>query len=222
MKKFAIFIIISIIIILGVFLYATRPVEAPQAQAPLATSDQANTVTAQTWSIDSSKSEAKFEIDEELRGKPFHVVGQTGSVAGDLSYDPTNNTFTGLVSVDGATIKTDSAQRDGAIARLILHTTDQDKRFITFTPKSLANIPPDAVLDTEYDFTLTGILTVNGVSREVTWSIKGKASTGGTITGVARATIKRGDFGLVIPNIPFVANVGENVDLTLNFSFIKN
>lgn len=221
MKKFGFVVLVIIVVALGVFLYATRPVEAPPTEAPLAVSDQVNTMTAQVWTVDTSKSVAKFEIDEELRGKPFHVVGQTVAVAGDISYDPTTNTFSGLISVDGATLKTDSAQRDGAIARLILNTTDESKRFITFTPKSLANIPRDASLDKEYDFTVTGTLAINGMSKEVIWNAKGKAMADGTVTGVARTTVNRADFGLSIPNIPFVANVSESVDLTLNFAFLK-
>jgi hypothetical protein len=34
---------------------------------------------------------------------------------------------------------------------------------------------------------------------------------------MASTTIQRGDFGLTIPNVPFVANVGEEVLLELDF-----
>lgn len=222
MKKFLYFIIALVIIAVGAYFFATRPVEAPPAVAPVGevpADSSANVV--QTWSIDSSNSNAKFEIDEELREKPFHVVGQTKAVSGDISYDATTGKVSGLISVDGATLKTDSSQRDGAIGRFILHTEDADNRFITFAAKNITTIPPDPVLDTSYTFNLSGTLTVNGISKEVSWTVTGKVAAGGTITGTAKTTVKRGDFGLTIPNIPFVANVSENVDLTLDFVFLK-
>jgi hypothetical protein len=37
------------------------------------------------------------------------------------------------------------------------------------------------------------------------------------IQGSASATIERGDFNLAIPNVPFVANVGEDVTLAIDF-----
>ncbi len=220
MKKI-LYVIAALIVIIGAFfLYVTRPVTLPEVNVTDNTGTGATaTSSAQTWTL--SKGSAKFETDETLRGNPFHVVGETSSIGGDISFDAATGALSGLIRVDGSTIKTDSTQRDGAIARLILHTTDADKRFITFAPKSVANVPPDPTLDTDYTFNLTGTLTANGVSKDVTWTVTGRAASGGTITGVAKTTVKRGDFGLVIPNIPFVANVSENVDLTLNFTFLK-
>ncbi len=218
MKKLLYFIIAVVVVIGGFLVYATRPVEAPLAEAP---AGEAPVEGAQTWSVDPANSSAKFELDEELRGKPFHVVGNASAVSGDVSYDASTGVFSGLVSVDGAALKTDSTQRDGAIARLILHTTDESKRFITFAPRSASNVPPDPTLDTDHTFSVTGVLTANGISKETTWTVTGRASEGGLITGMAKTTVKRGDFGLTIPNIPFVANVSENVDLSIAFTFLK-
>lgn len=223
--KRLLYVLIAIIVVLGGFLlYTTRPVEAPPTDAPdsgLTTTGSNTTSVPQVWTIDGSRSEVTFEIDEDLRGKPFHVVGKTKVISGNVSYDAPSGTLGGLISVDGATLKTDSTQRDGAIARLILHTTDESKRFITFAPKMLRNMPSDPVFDTEYPFEVAGTLTVNGISKDVVFGVKGKAGAGGTVTGVAKTKVARGDFGLVIPNIPFVANVSDNVDLTLNFTFLK-
>jgi polyisoprenoid-binding protein YceI len=221
MKKI-LYVIAGIIVLIGAFyLYITRPVDLPQVEDNPNTSSTGSTATssAEAWSV--SRGDAKFEADETLRGNPFHVVGETSSISGDVSYDAASGVLSGLVRVDGSTIKTDSTQRDGAIARLILHTTDSDKRFITFAPKSFKDVPPDPTLNTDYTFSVTGDLTVNGITKQVTWTVTGKASPGGTITGVAKTTVKRGDYGLVIPNIPFVANVSENIALTLNFTFLK-
>ncbi|MFA6050189.1 MAG: YceI family protein [Candidatus Paceibacterota bacterium] len=222
MKKFLYFVVALIIVAIGIYFFATRPVEAPPAVAPAGeVPSESETGVVQKWSIDPANSTAKFEIDEELRGEPFHVVGQTKVVSGDVSYDATNGKVSGLISIDGATLKTDSSQRDGAIGRFILHTEDADKRFITFALKEVTTIPPDPVLDTSYTFTVRGTLTINGISKEVSWTMTGKAAAGGTITGTAKTTVKRGDFGLTIPNIPFVANVSENVGLILDFVFLK-
>lgn len=37
------------------------------------------------------------------------------------------------------------------------------------------------------------------------------------IEGTASSTVSRADFGLVIPSVPIVANVGEEVTLTIDF-----
>jgi len=221
MKKI-LYVVAAIIVLIGIFfLYVTRPISLPQVDVTDNGADTGATATssAQSWTM--SKGDAKFEADETLRGKPFHVVGETSSVGGDVSYDAATGVVSGLVRVDGSTIKTDSTQRDGAIARLILHTTDANKRFITFAPKSLKNVPPDPTLNTDHTFSITGTLTINGISKEATWTVTGRAAEGGTLTGIAKTTVKRGDYDLKIPNIPFVANVSENVDLTLNFTFLK-
>lgn len=149
---------------------------------------------SQTFSLNAEKTEAKFEIDEVLVGQPFHVVGTTQDVTGNIYVTPDNlaSTSVGTISINARTLKTDSEMRNGAIGRRILHS--EENEFITFTPKSSTGLPEKPEIGKEYTFQTTGTLTVSGVSKDVTFAVTAKAVSETEIDGSAKATIKYADF----------------------------
>lgn len=149
--------------------------------------------------------------------KPFHVVGTTKDVLGNIYVTPENlaSTSVGTISINARTLKTDSEMRNGAIGRRILHS--EENEFITFTSKSSTGLPEKPEVGKEYTFQTTGVLTVSGVSKDVTFTVTAKAASEREIDGSAKATIKYADFGLVIPKVKMVASVEDTVDLTLTF-----
>ncbi len=188
----------------GVYLYATRSVSAPvkdvSENTSTATTTQANMTV---YRISKEKSLVTFVIDEQLRGKPFTVNGTTKEVAGDISISSDTSklpTF-GDIKVNAKTFKTDSTQRDNAVARYILKTESPENELITFTTKSV-DVGNDSVLQ------LSGDLTISGITKPAVFMVKMKKE-GETLTGDANVTLKRSDFNLVIPSIPFVANVPD-------------
>jgi polyisoprenoid-binding protein YceI len=51
----------------------------------------------------------------------------------------------------------------------------------------------------------------------VTFNVTAQAVSNSQISGTATATVQRSDFNLQIPNVPQVANVGQQVSLQIDF-----
>lgn len=196
-------IIIGIIIIaaaIGVFFYATRPVSAPTQDINDTTTEKQSDKEETVYRIKQENSQAKFTIKETLRGEPFTAVGITNQIAGNITVS--NDALEiGTLTINAKTFKTDSAQRDGAIARFILKSDQTENEFITFKPTLTKQTSATTA-------TVTGDLTISGITKPTTFLVTTDI-TDDTINGTATATLKRSDFKLTIPNIPFVANVSD-------------
>lgn len=223
MKKVLITLVVLAIAGTGIFFYVTRPAGAPTQDVSSVVADS-TAGQAQgpgtTYEVDPTQSSASFTLGETLHGSHFMPVGTTNQVAGEItistSTDPSaapQITFSKL-AVNAKTFKTDSTQRDGAIARFILKTTEPENELITFVPNPATNVVQNS--DGTFAFNLTGTLTISGVTKEETFAITGKLA-GDTFTGKATMTVSRADFNLQIPNISFVANVDDKVMATVNF-----
>lgn len=66
-------------------------------------------------------------------------------------------------------------------------------------------------------FTIDGDLTIRDITRPVTFTIEATVISETQISGSASTIITRGDYGLIIPNVPNVANVEEEVELYITF-----
>ncbi|MES3030909.1 MAG: YceI family protein [Patescibacteria group bacterium] len=195
MQKFIPVIVIVIIVAIVGFLYATRPASAPSQN----TEDVAGggaTSTGAVYKINSSQSLVEFRIGEILRDKPFTAVGTTTNIAGNLTVFG-NIVTVGNIAINARTFKTDSEKRDGAIARFIIKSEDPANEFIIFEPLSIGTS------------TIVGDLTFAGVKKPVTFTVLTFEAGTSTLMGTATTKLKRSDFGLTIPNVPFVASVDE-------------
>jgi polyisoprenoid-binding protein YceI len=192
------------------FLYMTRAPDAPTQDAGARVSGLAATEREKLYRIDSSGSRVTFSIGEVLRGKPFTAVGVTSNLAGDIVVSNSAVTV-GTLAVNARTFKTDSVQRDGAISRFILKSDNPANEFINFKPTG--PVPISTQSNSAVTFTLSGDLTVSGVTKPVSFTVVGTRSDQ-AFTGKATVTLKRSDFKLVIPNIPFVASVDDEFTVT--------
>ncbi len=220
MKNFLLFLLALAIIALGAFLYMIRPVSAPSGNIPppdTTTTVQPVPTGSQIYVINSSKSEAKFEIDEVLNNSPFHVVGTTHDVSGQITVNLADPKLSSIstITINGRTLKTDSQMRDGMIGRMILKS--EANEFITFKTTNVSGLPEKPEIGKEYSFNVTGTLTVAGTSKETTFTVTAKAISETEIQGVAKTTIKYQDFSISIPKVPKVASVEDTVDLTFTF-----
>jgi len=225
MKKTLIVLVLIAALLGGAFLYMTRPVSAPSTTTENDTqtvpSEQPASADIQTYTLDSSRSEAKFEINEVLNNEPFRVVGTTNDVTGEINLNPSNPdlTDTSVIRINARTLKTDSTRRDGMIGRLILKS--EANEFITFAPQSFSGLPENPQVGQEYSFTTLGTLSIAGTSRDVTFTVRAKANSESEIQGVATSSVNYTDFSLTIPSVPMVASVEEQVDLTFSFVAVK-
>jgi polyisoprenoid-binding protein YceI len=194
----------------------TAPTAAPTAAAAAPTSAPA-AAAPQVFQIVSAQSEARFLIDEVLRGSPVTVVGATNQVAGQIAVDPTNpqSTQLGPIQINARTLATDNDFRNRAIKNVILRTDDYE--FVTFTPTGISGMPEAVSVGQPFSFQVNGDLTIADVTRPVTFDVTVTPTSDTQIEGTASTTIAYRDFELTIPDSPAVDTVADQVRLELQF-----
>lgn len=172
---------------------------------------------AAVFAIVPAESEARFKINEELRGNPKLVIGVTSEVAGQLTVDPANPGATQVseITVNAGTLATDENMRNRAIRNFILNTGQFPS--VTFVPTELTGLPASAAVGQPFSFKIAGDLTIRDVTRPVVWDATVTPESETRIKGLATATVPLADFNLSIPDVPFVANVDDQVVLELDF-----
>ncbi len=206
MKK-SIFALIAVIAIaVTVLFYAFRPLKAPGSGVPMA---PAPAPTETAYTVIPEESSVTFTLGETLRGKPFTVVGSTKAVSGVLVAGEAGPS--GEIRVDALTLKTDAESRDRAIGRFILESEKAENRFIVFKV--------DRMTGTAGATEVGGWLTVHGITKPVVFAGTQEMVGEGMLVIKASATVKRGDFNLVIPSVPFVADVDDTVRLDADIAF---
>jgi predicted lipoprotein with Yx(FWY)xxD motif/polyisoprenoid-binding protein YceI len=169
------------------------------------------------YQIIPGESVVRFELDEDLRGNRITVVGTTDQVAGELAVDlnDLSTTQIGALQINARTLATDNDFRNRAIKNEILDTDEYE--FITFTPTAVNGLPDSAGLGEAVTFTIAGELTIRDVSNEATFDVEATAVSADEISGTASTVVQRADYDLIIPSVPNVANVEEEVELTIDF-----
>ncbi|MBP9821471.1 MAG: YceI family protein [Candidatus Pacebacteria bacterium] len=204
-------VLVLALALIGVSRYLTRPASAP-TQVPGSTETKPVLEGERTYRI-SEGSKAEFRIGEILRDKPFTAIGTTSNILGDIILSNAALGF-GTIKVNARTFKTDSENRDGAIARMILKSEKPENEWITFRTTGISGLPASAPMNRDLSFSMTGELTIAGVTKSVTFSTVMKI-TEAAITGTATTTLKRSDFNLTTPNIPFVASVDDSFPISV-------
>jgi polyisoprenoid-binding protein YceI len=212
---FGLVVIASVGTIAYVFLGSSPVASAPISAPTLAAASSAS--GTQLFQIVPDQSQVSFKMSEMLHGQPNTVIGQTNQVAGSILIDPAKpaNSQVGAIRVDARTLVTDSSMRNRVIERAILQS-DQFE-YIEFKPTSLAGLPQSVALDQPFTFRITGDLTIRTVTRPVTFEATVTPLSATQMKGTATATIQRADYNLVIPSVPSVANVSEDVQLQIDF-----
>ena len=185
------------------------PTEPPATETPVP--------TLFLFAIVQDESEVRFNIDEVLRGNPKTVVGVTNQVAGEILFDPSDAAAAqiGTILVNARTLVTDDNRRNRAIGNQILDTGPFE--FISFTPTSISGLPSSVEPGDSVNFQITGDLTIRDVTNEEMFEATVVFVSEERLEGRASAIVIKEDYGLIIPNVPFVANVGEEVLLEIDF-----
>ena len=162
-------------------------------------------------------SEARFIIQEVLRGTDKRVVGVTNQVAGQIAIDAANpaNSQVGVIQVNARTLSTDSDMRNRAVKNQILKTNNFE--LVTFTPTEIRGLPAAVLPGDTISFQIAGDLTVTNVTLPVVFDVTVTAVSEDRIEGLAETQILWRDFGLFIPDSPSVDTVADQVILQLQF-----
>ncbi len=166
-----------------------------------------------TFEIVSEASEVRFIIFEELRGEPVDVVGISNQVAGQFLVDFANpaNSRMGTIRINARTFVTDEERRDRATRNRILYTDDFE--YITFVPDEIIGLNGAISEGDPVEFTVSGNLTIRDLTRPAVFEASMTFASPELLLGEARTTVSRQDFDLVVPNLPFLANVADEVRL---------
>lgn len=225
---------ILIIAVLGLA-YVLRPTEEasqPIEALPLVEQtedsnmqDQSNDVAIEDTSPDSlivfqivqENSEVRFSLDEILSGNPFTPVGKTNQVAGEIGIDFSNPSASqlGAILINARTFQTDNSNRDRAIKNQILDTGDFE--FIRFEPTSISGYPVEIVFGETISLKITGDLTIREITQSVIFEVSIIIVSEAELQGTAFTVVSRADFGLLIPSVPIVAEVSDEVLLEIDF-----
>ena len=192
---------------------------APQPEATQAPAPPQATGDAKLFRIVPEESEARYEIDELLRGEPTRVVGLTDQVAGDIIVDFANASASqvGVIRINVRTMETPEDRRDRAVRSRILQSAEDQFEFVDFTPTALEGLPDAVSVGDTVSFTIVGDLKVRDITAEARFQATITVVAEDRLEGTAEATILRSTYNLVIPQVPFVADVGEEVRLGIKF-----
>ena len=164
--------------------------EVPKADMSIATSPTAQQTTQSTWQIDPAHSLLEFSVRHMMVATVKGRFSQLRGTITDIADDPALSSVE--VVVDAASISTGDVDRDGHLRSADFFDVEQYPT-ITFTSRRIQG--------SRDEFTLTGDLTMHGVTREVTLDVTlngvGTNPYGKTIAGFSGETkINRKDWGL--------------------------
>ncbi|MEZ4590169.1 MAG: YceI family protein [Chloroflexota bacterium] len=206
--------VILIGVVWALFLQPARTPTEPLTAVPISLEGDITNYTL--FEITSGESEVTFSLDEILRGLPTIVVGTSRQIAGQIAVDFQNPAASqlGPILINARTLATDNEFRDKAIHSFILDS--ETFEYITFTPTAVTGLPEQFVANEPNAVEIVGELTVRDVTQPVTFTGTIMANGRTQLTGSATAQIDRAAFQLEIPDAPGVANVSEQVSLTIH------
>ncbi|MEM7132989.1 MAG: YceI family protein [Chloroflexota bacterium] len=189
---------------------------AAEAQAIDANDGSAATSLA-VFEIVQAESQARFTIDEVLRGDPVTVEGITDQVAGQIALNPDDlsSAQIGTILVNARTFTTDNNMRNRAISNRILLTDDNE--FITFEPTEIIGLPENGTAGESYAFQVVGDLTIVGSTQQVIFDATVTPTSETRLEGIATTTILYADYGVTIPASQSVDAVEDDLRLEINF-----
>jgi polyisoprenoid-binding protein YceI len=168
---------------------------------------------------------ARYRVREQLVGRdlPNDAVGETGRVSGAIAFDESGAVVPGesrfVVGTDA--FKSDSDRRDGYVRRRLLEA--EQFPTVELVPTALAGLPANILSGTvagPVTFTLTGQLTVRGVTRPTTWTVTARTS-GNQVTGTAATTFTFEEFTLTQPRVAVVLSVADTIGLEYDFTLVR-
>jgi polyisoprenoid-binding protein YceI len=140
-------------------------------------------------------------------------------VAGNIfvNFENPAESMVGPIEINLRTLTTDNEFRNRALRDQILESNRDEYEFTTFTPTAISGMPETVEVGDTFRFTLTGDLPIRAVTNSLDWEVEVTVVSDTRIEGRARTTITRTQYDLIIPTVPTVANVEEDIDLAIEF-----
>ncbi len=195
------------------------PASLTLSASPTASAATSLTGLAGTWAV-TAGSQARYRVKELFVGETakHDAVAQTSSVTGTLTVagDATGYQVSGItVTADLTSLHSidtvagrNVSQRDGIVSRQL---EVQQFPKATFTAASAS--VPGIVVTAQVDVSVSGKLTIHGVTKDVTAAAKAQV-VGDKIEIAGSVAITMTDYGVAPPQVPFTA-----VDPTATIEF---
>jgi polyisoprenoid-binding protein YceI len=103
--------------------------------------------------------------------------------------------------VDLAALRSDESLRDNFLRMFTLQTGQANNRYATFSIDSVSGFPVNYVDGTEASLSLTGQMTIKGVTKPLTFEVKARRA-GDVLTATADTTFNMSEFNINPPNVP--------------------
>jgi polyisoprenoid-binding protein YceI len=185
----------------------------------MSTTLAASQTTRTTWNLDPVHSVAEFKVKHMMIS---NVKGQFSGIAGALTLDEGDLANSRIeATIDASSINTRDAQRDEHLKSADFFDVEKFPT-LSFRSKQVTRTGDD-------ELTVTGDVTIHGVTREVVFKVEGPTAAGkdpwgNTRIGLEAVTkINRKDFGLTWNSALETGGilVGDEVTITLDVQFVK-
>lgn len=169
-------------------------------------------------------SSATYRVTEQFVGVNFpnDAVGTTDGVSGSITIKADGTIAPGSkLVVDLKGLKSDQDQRDGFVQNRSLETA----KFPTaeFVPTKIVGLDKMIPSAGQAGISLTGNLTVHGVTKEVTFQgIATFNPRDNSVAGRAKTTLTFDQFGIPVPKIGRLMSVDNKIELELIYRFKRS
>ena len=180
---------------------------------------------AKSLNIVSRESQAKYSLNEILNGVPTFVVGTSNKIEGQIMVDDTVTPAKikiGDISLDATSFKSDKDLRDKNLINLMLRSNLEENRYIVFKTTEVRGVPETLVKDQSFPIEIIGNLAISGNVKPVTFTGNATWKADNTLAGSVSTDLAYEDFGLYIPDLPFLSNVDKIVKLDINLKTESN
>jgi polyisoprenoid-binding protein YceI len=186
-------------------------IDQPATSPTSAAATSASSTGVLRFVVDPGQSSATYIVREKLARLPVEndASGTTQDVAsGDVTGE-LHLTAQGLASsakssfrVDLNTLASDERLRDNFVRTNTLRTGQgNNNRYAEFTIESVSGFPANYTEGQEVSLSLTGQMTIKGVTKPVTFEVKARRA-GEFLTATADTSFNMSEFGIEPPNVP--------------------
>jgi polyisoprenoid-binding protein YceI len=174
---------------------AAVPGETP-TETPTDTPSSTSAADERVWAV-VAPSTAGYRVNEILGGQDVTAVGRTSVVEGEITVSG-NSVMAAEISVDLASIKSDSGKRDAQFNGRIMNTTEFPVATFTINEPIVLQTVPTATPST---VSVMGTLSLRGVDKPVTLDVVARQVSGEKVELSGSTKIVFADFEIPDPSI---------------------
>ena len=160
---------------------------------------------------------ARYIVGEELRGVdlPIEAIGETSEVTGSIVFDGDGevDSETSLLHVGLSGFRSDEDRRDRWVRSSLFNTRQFPNAELVV--RGFDYLPWPLPESGEANFELYGDLTIQEVTKSVTWDVTARFD-GTSVIGLAKTMITFDQFELSKPTFAFILSVEDEIFLEID------